>query len=421
MEGPPRRELELRKAKGRPSVPALSSPPRFCALMRPVEVGLLLTASAVRADRARVVAVYNYKGGCGKTTTLLNLASALRYGHGARGSGLDKNVLLVDCDPQCNLTSFMYPDPDTTKDEDEGEDEDEGDDDGLQPGISRQESLGISPPPESFSQNVTSYQIREDVPAQPLEILTSGREDMKPNLYDFLIDFIKGDKGASIDSNLDNIQQRPLNFRADKNVFLIPGPSLQFPMSTHMMLLGTAFLKRCGATFPGHPDVIRLEKEYGAQLQSDSNKPFAHYALRYLIDRAVERHNIDVVLVDFGPSASTLNISWIASCDFILPPTFADYFNVSSLHGLLTSVASDSNRSSSVSSRDLRLLSLCMHTRCFPLCSSTTGRDVTTRTSRWRLPSSVAASNPPMYFPVTIKRKASLLISADQLTPTPCV
>ena len=156
--------------------------------MRPVEVGLLLTASAVRADRARVVAVYNYKGGCGKTTTLLNLASALRYGHGARGSGLDKNVLLVDCDPQCNLTSFMYPDPDTNKDEDEG------DDDGLQPGISRQESLGISPPPESFSQNVTSYQIREDVAAQPLEILTCGRKDMKPNLYDFLIHFIKGDK-----------------------------------------------------------------------------------------------------------------------------------------------------------------------------------------------------------------------------------
>jgi hypothetical protein len=46
---------------------------------------------------------------------------------------------------------------------------------------------------------------------------------------------------------------------------------------------------------------------------------------------------------------------------------------------------------------------------------------VTTRTSRFTLPSSVAASNPPMYFPVTIKRKASLLISADQLTPTPCV
>jgi len=200
MEGPPRRELELRKAKGRPSVPALSSPPRFCALMRPVEVGLLLTASAVRADRARVVAVYNYKGGCGKTTTLLNLASALRYGHGARGSGLDKNVLLVDCDPQCNLTSFMYPEPDTNKNDDEGED-------GL--GI----SPPISPPPESFSQNVTSYQIREDVAAQPLEILTSGREDMKPNLYDFLIDFIKGDKGASINSNLDKIQQRSLNYR----------------------------------------------------------------------------------------------------------------------------------------------------------------------------------------------------------------
>ena len=34
-------------------------------------------------------------------------------------------------------------------------------------------------------------------------------------------------------------------------------------------------------------------------------------------------------------------VHWIASCDLILPPTFADYFNCSSLHGLLTSVLPD--------------------------------------------------------------------------------
>ena len=62
------------------------------------------------------------------------------------------------------------------------------------------------------------------------------------------------------------------------------------------------------------------------------------FTLHYLIDCAVEHHKIDYVLFDFRPSASPLNINWITLCDMILPPSFADDFNCSSLHGLLTSV-----------------------------------------------------------------------------------
>jgi cellulose biosynthesis protein BcsQ len=56
-------------------------------------------ANAQERHSAKRIAIFNHKGGVGKTTLTLNIASAV--------AGLGKRVLLVDCDPQCNLTSYL--------------------------------------------------------------------------------------------------------------------------------------------------------------------------------------------------------------------------------------------------------------------------------------------------------------------------
>jgi cellulose biosynthesis protein BcsQ len=55
--------------------------------------------ASIKRHKAKRIALFNHKGGVGKTTLTVNIAAAL--------ASLGKRILLVDADPQCNLTSYL--------------------------------------------------------------------------------------------------------------------------------------------------------------------------------------------------------------------------------------------------------------------------------------------------------------------------
>ncbi len=241
-----------------------------------------------------LIAMYTYKGGVGKTTIAINLVETLAQ--------LEKRTLLVDCDPQCNATSFLLGCA-------EDGDDDESDD---------QEYIDSEEEEES-SAEVDEQQASDQIRIQPTVKLMSDKlnHTVQQHKYE-----------AVEDTNMQNryettIYQHLCDAMQDK---ITPSGLAVKQVHENLWVL------------PGDVRLIELETEFRDAL--DLRGMFYIHRLagfRRMIDSIAKNPElgIEYVVVDLGPSAGAMNQVIILNCDYILPPLRADRFSLCSMDGFL--------------------------------------------------------------------------------------
>ena len=211
----------------------------------------------------KTIAMFNHKGGVSKTTTTFNLAWML--------ASKGKRVLMVDADPQCNLTGVV---------------------------------LGLNPEwPE------------EDEPALDLEDAESVEfADVQNQAEDFWTEnFEKTLFGALkpvFDSEpraIEAIDCLPVAGRP--GLFLLPG---------HLRL--------------GEFEVaLGIAQELAGSMSALRNLPGS---IHYLLRETAESLDVDYVLVDMSPSLGAMNQNLVSISDLLIVPTSPDFFSIMALQSL---------------------------------------------------------------------------------------
>ena len=196
----------------------------------------------------KIITLYNHKGGVSKTTTTFNLAHLLAE----RGS----RVLVIDADPQCNLTELLI-------------------------------SLVI--------QEADTKEVETGIP----QLLPGSTilEALKPRI-----------DGDAPEVDVDTVEL--------------------IPVSDRMLLLR------------GDVNLSDIEDSLAeAHTQRFSNKTHekrTYVAMGSFIERLAEKHGIDYVLIDVGPSSGALTRACFLVCDGFFVPSMPDRFNVQAIGTLST-------------------------------------------------------------------------------------
>jgi len=271
-------------------VSKLNEPNRFTRF----KSGLSASSNKKQARPCVNIAVFNFKGGVGKTTTTINVAAAMAK------TGF--RVGIVDADVQGNASGFFY------KASDEGSKACEKSNE-----PSEVQGENISGP---LHANLTQS---EKCTARVLVDQESGV--IEHFLHDKLMVALVGKHGFESSIDVDNISNPENDF------YLMEHAGIDAPL---YILRGDAKLSKVE-----HEILPYLRKGESDMVTKDG---VMVGSFRVLLQRLAIKNDLDVIFCDVGPSSSLFNQWLVMSCDYILPPSFADKYSALSIKDFVTEV-----------------------------------------------------------------------------------
>lgn len=212
---------------------------------------------------SKVVSIFNHKGGVSKTTTTFNIGWML--------AELGYKVILVDADPQCNLTGVTL---------------------GL---------INVWPPDDEIESDPDDVKGQE---YSQIQDKTQGffHDNVERTLYGALKPAFESEPRL-----LEPVECVPVEGRP--GLWILPG---------HLQL--------------GEYEVtLSVAQEMSGSLLALRNVPGA---INYLLRRTAEALDADFVLVDMSPSLGALNQNIVATSDLLFVPTSPDFFSIMALRSL---------------------------------------------------------------------------------------
>ncbi|WBU38447.1 ParA family protein [Homoserinibacter sp. YIM 151385] len=211
----------------------------------------------------KIISVFNHKGGVSKTTTTFNLAWMLaRQG---------KRVVMVDADPQCNLTGVVL---------------------GLNPEWP-EDDLALDLPDDEESSEFAATQDRA---------ANFWEENFERTLFGALKPAFDSEPRLLEAVDCVEVEGRP-------GLYLLPG---------HLRL--------------GEYEVsLGIAQELAGSISSLRNLPGA---VHYLLTQTAEELQADYVIIDMSPSLGALNQNLVSISDLLIVPTSPDFFSIMALQSL---------------------------------------------------------------------------------------
>lgn len=211
---------------------------------------------------AQIISMFNHKGGVSKTTTTFNLAWML--------AAKDKRVLMVDADPQCNLTGIV---------------------------------LGLNPVwPDDNQDGLFSTATEASYSDTQERAQGFWEENFERTLFGALKPAFDSEPKA-----LEPVDCIPVEGR--DGLYILPG---------HLRL--------------GEYEVsLGIAQELAGSMSALRNLPGA---IHFLLQETAAAIKADYVLIDMSPSLGALNQNLVSISDQLIVPTSPDFFSIMALRSL---------------------------------------------------------------------------------------